>query len=273
MERKRKKVNQGINMMNFWSATIAKDKKRKKNGNKGFSLVELIIVIAIMSILAAAIAPAIIRYIEKSRKAVDIETAQTIFEAANLASVSPHDDVVDGWYISADTSASVDVGRATVTSTGHNAGIDKTDKNTYTVSVVAWARGIDYNGWNNASFKSVLDDGQASDIKDAPAKQRAFTDEFLQNLYHMGVGESYKGNGKNAYDGKTDTTMEFRYRNDAGYGKPECWILVIRHDNFKPEVWVGDKRINDNNSGSGKSTGKVRVLYRLFPDPCSEYKK
>ena len=37
--------------------------------NKGFSLVELIIVIAIMAILAAAIAPALIRYIDKSRKA------------------------------------------------------------------------------------------------------------------------------------------------------------------------------------------------------------
>ncbi|SNU08039.1 prepilin-type N-terminal cleavage/methylation domain-containing protein [Lachnospiraceae bacterium] len=40
--------------------------------DKGFSLVELIIVIAIMAILAASIAPALIRYINKSRKADDI---------------------------------------------------------------------------------------------------------------------------------------------------------------------------------------------------------
>ena len=33
----------------------------KKTNNKGFSLVELIIVIAIMAILAGAIAPALIR--------------------------------------------------------------------------------------------------------------------------------------------------------------------------------------------------------------------
>lgn len=46
--------------------------------NKGFSLVELIIVIAIMAILAAAIAPALIRYIDKSRKADDIAAAETI---------------------------------------------------------------------------------------------------------------------------------------------------------------------------------------------------
>lgn len=50
--------------------------------NKGFSLVELIIVIAIMAILAAAIAPALIRYIDKSRKATDVDAANTILEAA-----------------------------------------------------------------------------------------------------------------------------------------------------------------------------------------------
>lgn len=53
--------------------------------NKGFSLVELIIVIAIMAILAAAIAPALIRYLNKSRKASDIETASVIMGAVNAA--------------------------------------------------------------------------------------------------------------------------------------------------------------------------------------------
>lgn len=52
-----------------------------KRFDKGFSLVELIIVIAIMAILAAAIAPAIIRYIDKSRKATDVDAANTIYEA------------------------------------------------------------------------------------------------------------------------------------------------------------------------------------------------
>ena len=53
--------------------------------NKGFSLVELIIVIAIMAILAAAIAPALIRYIDKSRRADDVTAAGTIATAVQSA--------------------------------------------------------------------------------------------------------------------------------------------------------------------------------------------
>jgi len=53
--------------------------------NKGFSLVELIIVIAIMAILAAAIAPALIRYIDKSRRADDVAAAESVNTAAQAA--------------------------------------------------------------------------------------------------------------------------------------------------------------------------------------------
>lgn len=68
-----------------------------KKSNKGFSLVELIIVIAIMAILAAAIAPALIRYIDKSRKADDIQFFGQIQSAASaaLANEDAYNDVAN----------------------------------------------------------------------------------------------------------------------------------------------------------------------------------
>ena len=64
--------------------------------NKGFSLVELIIVIAIMAILAAAIAPALIRYIDKSRKADDIAAAETVNTAVqtSMSNEDAYDDIM-----------------------------------------------------------------------------------------------------------------------------------------------------------------------------------
>lgn len=66
--------------------------------NKGFSLVELIIVIAIMAILAAAIAPALIRYIDKSRRADDVTAAGTIESAVltAIANEKAYDEAVPG---------------------------------------------------------------------------------------------------------------------------------------------------------------------------------
>lgn len=60
---------------------------KKQKNNKGFSLVELIVVIAIMVVLVAVLAPVFTRYIESSRRSTDVQNAASIGESV-LADVA-----------------------------------------------------------------------------------------------------------------------------------------------------------------------------------------
>ena len=69
------------------------EKKQRTLNNKGFSLIELIVVIAIMAILVGAMAPQITKYIEKSRKSADAQALGTLYTAVITELLDP--DVTD----------------------------------------------------------------------------------------------------------------------------------------------------------------------------------
>lgn len=63
--------------------------KKENMNNKGFSLVELIIVIAIMAILIVVLAPQYLKYVEKSRNSTDLQSATEFKNAMEIYAADP----------------------------------------------------------------------------------------------------------------------------------------------------------------------------------------
>lgn len=62
---------------------------KKEMNNKGFSLVELIIVIAIMAILIVVLAPQYLKYVERSRNSTDLQNATEMVTAIQTYAADP----------------------------------------------------------------------------------------------------------------------------------------------------------------------------------------
>lgn len=107
----------------------------KKMNNKGFSLVELIIVIAIMAILIGVLAPQYIKYVEKSRLSADKDSCESLKTAIQTAASDEdyYDNLEQGQGASMNSSGVAVVG----TGTGVTSAL-----NEY------------FSGWNNTKFKS-----------------------------------------------------------------------------------------------------------------------
>lgn len=70
----------------------------KKKNNKGFSLVELIVVVAIMAVLVGVLAPAYLRYVEKARQQTCYWNMDNVVREVQLLAFSDPDfmdDLVD----------------------------------------------------------------------------------------------------------------------------------------------------------------------------------
>lgn len=109
--------------------------KKRFSNNKGFSLVELIIVVAIMAILIGVLAPQYIKYVEKSRISGDADLVDSIRKGVETMISDPDYTITDG--------------TITITGTGITQGTF--DAKEGSTSVVTTVLG---NNWTSQKFKS-----------------------------------------------------------------------------------------------------------------------
>ncbi len=208
--------------------------------NKGFSLIELIIVIAIMAVLIGILAPMFIKQVEKSKKSKDVWTAEHIAKAVNLAFVDYPEayDAYEDWGVkNGGLPATVSVTVDGVTSS-------------YKVHLVASSgtQGTNkksncFNGGANAFFDSYRDgrDGFYGAINEELGLDYTKMNSAITPKY------SKAKTGSGAPGGFGYETID-RYR------------IVKRADNGQMEIWAAQP---DPYGGY--------PIYRLWPEPDDIY--
>lgn len=133
--------------------------RKKQKNNKGFSLVELIVVIAIMAVLVGVLAPQLIRYVEKSRESTDIQNCDSI--ATTLKSYFADKENVKGKCIVTVTDAATATSNkkdATTAALGTNAsGFTADEVNAALTNAGLNSTALKGNGWDPKSITITYD--------------------------------------------------------------------------------------------------------------------
>lgn len=127
-------------------------KNEMKLNNKGFSLVELIVVIAIMAILVGVLAPSVLGQIDKAKQSKDKQAVDTI---ASSIAIAWADQDVTGKPAAGDITTAIGVSVGT-TNTQYTGTPDSTFSAQIQSMVGYTAVAMESNLYNGASFKAEI---------------------------------------------------------------------------------------------------------------------
>lgn len=166
--------------------------KERKMNNKGFSLVELIIVIAIMAILIVVLAPQYLKYVERSRNSTDLQNATEIVTALQVYATDPEATV-------APAAGTITIGTADQTiGTDTFLGAALADAGLLDASNVLHTRRQSRTTWQNYTISWTVTDGNLDFTYSAANEesQNVFRDRMLGATTAAPAG----GNGGNGGD-------------------------------------------------------------------------
>lgn len=159
--------------------------KKKLKNNKGFSLIELIIVIAIMAILIAVLAPAYLRYVERARKSADAQAFGSAMSAIKTAAADPALGITTGNEIKVTFNTNGTTTFATATTAGGTQAIAKDTEVQAELGATVGNYAIKSSDWNAQAISVVgtMAAGGALTFKiDAGAANKTVEDSIVKYL-------------------------------------------------------------------------------------------